>query len=131
MSNAPVSAPKPAAGSGYSYDDIIECSHAVPELEALLRQMMVLHNEFRHPVDWSVVMRAAELDLAAHPDRLWAYGTVAELWLLASIGGIETSADPADEQIKAIRLLVQRAQGHRAAPIALDATRRQLDRHVF
>jgi 3-oxoacyl-(acyl-carrier-protein) synthase III len=32
---------------GYTHDDIIECSHAVPELEALLRQMMILHNEFR------------------------------------------------------------------------------------
>ena len=32
---------------GYSHDDIIECSHAVPELEALLRQMMILHNEYR------------------------------------------------------------------------------------
>jgi 3-oxoacyl-(acyl-carrier-protein) synthase III len=32
---------------GYGYDDIIECTHAVPELEALLRQMMVLHNQFR------------------------------------------------------------------------------------
>jgi 3-oxoacyl-[acyl-carrier-protein] synthase-3 len=30
----------------YGYDDIIECSHPVPELEALLRQAMVLHNQF-------------------------------------------------------------------------------------
>ena len=90
----------------------------------------VLHNEFRHPIDWSIVMRAAELDLAAHPDNLWAYGTVAELWLLASIGGGETGADPVNEQTKAIRLLVQRAQGHRADPVAFDATRRQLGRYV-
>src|SRR5262249_18477194 len=32
---------------GYSWPDIIECHHAVPELEALLRQTMVLHNEYR------------------------------------------------------------------------------------
>ncbi len=32
---------------GYGYDDIIECTHAVPELEALLRQAMVLHNQYR------------------------------------------------------------------------------------
>jgi 3-oxoacyl-(acyl-carrier-protein) synthase III len=32
---------------GYAYDDIIECHHEVPELEALLRQAMVLHNQYR------------------------------------------------------------------------------------
>ncbi len=32
---------------GYSYDDIIEYTHQVPELEALMRQAMVLHNQFR------------------------------------------------------------------------------------
>jgi 3-oxoacyl-[acyl-carrier-protein] synthase III len=32
---------------GYGWDDIVEHSHAVPELEALARQMMVLHNQFR------------------------------------------------------------------------------------
>jgi 3-oxoacyl-[acyl-carrier-protein] synthase III len=32
---------------GYSHDDIIETAHPVPELEALLRQAMVLHNQYR------------------------------------------------------------------------------------
>jgi 3-oxoacyl-[acyl-carrier-protein] synthase III len=32
---------------GYGYDDIIEVSHRVPELEALTRQAMVLHNQYR------------------------------------------------------------------------------------
>src|SRR3989454_2472842 len=32
---------------GYSHDDIIETTHRVPELEALLRQAMVLHNQYR------------------------------------------------------------------------------------
>ncbi len=32
---------------GYGHDDIIECTHRVPELEALLRQAMVLHNQYR------------------------------------------------------------------------------------
>jgi 3-oxoacyl-(acyl-carrier-protein) synthase III len=32
---------------GYGYDDIVECTHEVPELEALLRQAMVLHNQYR------------------------------------------------------------------------------------
>jgi 3-oxoacyl-[acyl-carrier-protein] synthase III len=30
----------------YGYDDIIECDHPVPELEALLRRAMVLHNQY-------------------------------------------------------------------------------------
>jgi 3-oxoacyl-[acyl-carrier-protein] synthase III len=32
---------------GYGYEDIIESMHAVPELEALMRQAMVLHNQYR------------------------------------------------------------------------------------
>ncbi|HLF49056.1 MAG TPA: 3-oxoacyl-[acyl-carrier-protein] synthase III C-terminal domain-containing protein [Methylomirabilota bacterium] len=32
---------------GYTWDDIIETSHRVPELEALTRQAMVLHNQYR------------------------------------------------------------------------------------
>ncbi len=32
---------------GYGYDDIIEFNHRVPELEALMRQTMVLHNQYR------------------------------------------------------------------------------------
>src|SRR6266508_3943535 len=32
---------------GYGHDDIIEFNHAVPELEALMRQAMVLHNQYR------------------------------------------------------------------------------------
>ncbi|MBI4636745.1 MAG: ketoacyl-ACP synthase III [Candidatus Rokubacteria bacterium] len=32
---------------GYGYEEVIECTHAVPELEALQRQAMVLHNQYR------------------------------------------------------------------------------------
>jgi 3-oxoacyl-[acyl-carrier-protein] synthase III len=32
---------------GYGYEDIIEFNHRVPELEALMRQTMVLHNQYR------------------------------------------------------------------------------------
>ena len=32
---------------GYSHDDMIECTHGVPELEALMRQAMVLNNQYR------------------------------------------------------------------------------------
>jgi 3-oxoacyl-[acyl-carrier-protein] synthase III len=32
---------------GYGWDDIIEYTHRVPEIEALMRQAMVLHNQYR------------------------------------------------------------------------------------
>lgn len=32
---------------GYGHDEIIEFAHGVPELEALMRQAMVLHNQYR------------------------------------------------------------------------------------
>ncbi len=32
---------------GYSYDTIIEYTHPVPEIEALMRQAMILHNQYR------------------------------------------------------------------------------------
>jgi 3-oxoacyl-(acyl-carrier-protein) reductase len=30
----------------YTYDDVIDCLHPVPELEALMRQSMILHNQY-------------------------------------------------------------------------------------
>jgi 3-oxoacyl-[acyl-carrier-protein] synthase III len=55
---------------GYSHDDIIECSHPVPELEALLRQMMILHNEFR----WDrTKMRTIEVGKLADDDFVVVY----------------------------------------------------------
>ncbi len=32
---------------GYDYGDVIDCVHSVPELEALMRQSMILHNQYR------------------------------------------------------------------------------------
>jgi 3-oxoacyl-[acyl-carrier-protein] synthase III len=32
---------------GYGWDDIVEYTHPVPEMEALMRQTMILHNEYR------------------------------------------------------------------------------------
>jgi 3-oxoacyl-(acyl-carrier-protein) synthase III len=55
---------------GYGYDDIVECSHAVPELEALLRQMMVLHNQFRWDRDR---MRVIEVGKLADDDFVVVY----------------------------------------------------------
>ncbi len=30
----------------YSFDDVVDCLHPVPELEALMRQCMILHNQY-------------------------------------------------------------------------------------
>jgi 3-oxoacyl-[acyl-carrier-protein] synthase III len=46
----------------YEYDDIVDCSHDVPELEALHRWSMVLHNQY--PWDRSEVELVAATDLA-------------------------------------------------------------------
>jgi 3-oxoacyl-(acyl-carrier-protein) synthase III len=55
---------------GYTHDDIIECSHPVPQLEALLRQMMVLHNEYRWDRN---KMRTIEVGKLADDDFVVVY----------------------------------------------------------
>ena len=30
----------------YTYNDVLDCLHPVPELEALMRQCMILHNQY-------------------------------------------------------------------------------------
>jgi 3-oxoacyl-[acyl-carrier-protein] synthase III len=47
---------------GYGWDDVIECAHAVPELEALLRQAMVLHNQYRWDRSKTRVIEVGKLD---------------------------------------------------------------------
>jgi 3-oxoacyl-(acyl-carrier-protein) synthase III len=32
---------------GYTYDDVIQYAHDIPDLEALMRQAMILHNQYR------------------------------------------------------------------------------------
>jgi 3-oxoacyl-[acyl-carrier-protein] synthase III len=39
----------------YSFDDVVDCLHPVPELEALMRQCMILHNQY--PWDPSISKR--------------------------------------------------------------------------
>jgi 3-oxoacyl-[acyl-carrier-protein] synthase-3 len=57
---------------GYDYADIIECSHPRAELEALLRQTMVVHNQFRWDRGKARVVEVGSLDrddyvVAYHP----------------------------------------------------------------
>jgi CHAT domain len=90
-------------------------------LEAAFRR------EFSHRNDWQVVLRAAQLARDANPTELWACGTLAELWLLAPLAGQPVDLEPARV---AIRLLHERARGHRYGKFARESTRRQLSRYI-
>jgi len=46
----------------YSWEDIVECHHPVPELEALLRQAMVLHNQYRWDRTKTRLIEVGKLD---------------------------------------------------------------------
>jgi 3-oxoacyl-[acyl-carrier-protein] synthase-3 len=46
---------------GYTHDDIIEYTHPVPELEALMRQTMVMHNQYRWDRDRTRVIEVGKL----------------------------------------------------------------------
>ncbi len=46
---------------GYTYDDVIQYSHDVPELEALMRQAMVLHNQYRWDPSTCSAVEASQL----------------------------------------------------------------------
>ncbi len=55
---------------GYGWDDIVEYTHARPEIEALMRQAMVLHNQFR----WDrAKMRVIEVGKLADDDFVVLY----------------------------------------------------------
>lgn len=54
----------------YTYDDVIDCIHPVPELEALMRQGMILHNQY----PWDPASgRRAEIGALKDDDYVVAY----------------------------------------------------------
>jgi 3-oxoacyl-[acyl-carrier-protein] synthase III len=57
---------------GYDYDEVIDCIHPVPELEALMRQAMILHNQYRWDPATSASVEVGKLQdedyvVAFHP----------------------------------------------------------------
>ncbi len=46
---------------GYTYDDVIQYAHDVPELEALMRQAMILHNQYRWDPSTCSAIEASQL----------------------------------------------------------------------
>jgi 3-oxoacyl-[acyl-carrier-protein] synthase III len=58
----------------YTFDDVIDCLHPVPELEALMRQCMILHNQYPWDPATSKVTRIEKLKdddyvVAFHPQN--------------------------------------------------------------
>lgn len=58
--------------ASYEYDDVVNFSHSVPELEALMRQAMILHNQYRWDPAASTLtavgkLRDEDYVIALHP----------------------------------------------------------------
>jgi hypothetical protein len=87
-------------------------------LEAALR------GAFEDKRDWDTTFRAAELHIANSDKEFWAYGTLAELWLLAPLVGKPRNLERAK---KALDGLKTRAG---ADPDAVGATCDQLSRYT-
>ena len=80
------------------------------------------HGAFEDERDWDTALRAAELHLANDTDESWAYGTLAEHWLLAPLAGKPRDLERAR---KALDRLKTATNTH-----AIPATRDQLNRYV-
>ena len=99
----------------------------------LLSLEAVLDGAFQDSKTWHTTFHAAELALADNEDEYWAYGTLAELWLLAPF--LEaTEVEPPGQDRKetvshakaAVNQLVERAQD----PFAIPSTRDQIARYT-
>ncbi|MDI3467131.1 MAG: hypothetical protein OJF50_005952 [Nitrospira sp.] len=75
---------------------------------------------------WHAAMQAARLD-AERPDEYWAWGSVAELWLLAIC---TTKQDGFEQARQALATFKQRAANLKEEAFAIDSTRRQLNRYA-
>lgn len=89
----------------------------------LLALQAVLHGSV-DPIDYAIVMRGAKLSAERDPTDYWPLGTIAELYLIAAIAGLQTNQDEARAALENFKRL---AAGN---PEAIDTTRRQLRRYV-
>jgi hypothetical protein len=83
---------------------------------------VVLEGRISNPRRWHAAVLAAEL-AAAKPDEVWAWGSLAELYLLGPAAGVENQDG---EALTALATLKQRATD----PFAVQTTVRQLRRYV-
>jgi hypothetical protein len=86
----------------------------------------VLGGKFEEARDWDTTFYAAELALAQSEREYWAYGTIAELWLLAPILGKQQGLEPAMKALGRLRKRAKEAGDDYAAV----STRDQLNRYV-
>ena len=83
----------------------------------------VLHGRF-DPIDYTTVLRGAELAVERSASEYWALGTLAELHLLAELAGRPNARAAAEEAVREFR---RRAAGKEDD---IDSTRRQFLRYV-
>ena len=88
-------------------------------LEALLT------GRFEHPRDWHAALRAAELACEESETEFWAFGSVAELRLLAPFAGEAKDRVRATQALETFRARVPQGE---TQPVEL--TRRQLLRYI-
>jgi CHAT domain len=88
---------------------------------------VVLAGKFSEPGRWYAAVLAAELD-AAKPKEVWAWGSLAELYLIASAAGLGDQTDKAQRAILEMKLrIANSASGDR---FPLESTERQFRRYI-
>ncbi|MCP4203916.1 MAG: hypothetical protein GY769_18520 [bacterium] len=92
----------------------------------------VLKGRIKRPGQWEAALQAAEFDCESKAE-FWAFGSLAELWLLAPFAG-RSEAD--EKAAHALEEFVDRVKSRQKSPEDLDSlfpvesTRRQLARYV-
>ncbi len=86
----------------------------------------VLSGVIEKPGCWYAAMQAAQLD-AERPDEHWAWGSIAELWLLAICA---TKEDGYEQAKQALTIFKQRVAKSKDEAFAIESTRRQMNRYV-
>lgn len=86
----------------------------------------VLSGIIEKPGYWYAAMEGAELD-AKEPQEYWAWGSIAELWLLAVYA---TKKDGFGEAKQALAMFKQRVANSKDETFAIESTRRQMNRYV-
>lgn len=92
----------------------------------------VIFGSIREERDWETTRHAAEMRLARDPAEYWACGTLAELWLLASMLGKPESLEMAKEELDRLRRRAEEAAaaGDPDAAFAVPSTEDQLTRYT-
>ncbi len=86
----------------------------------------ILDGKIEDPIEWEIQRRNAAGEAESSADEIWAWGTLAELYLLARLGGGQPRIKDA---LAALKELENRAQA-KNADFPIRSTRRQLLRYL-